>query len=106
MAIACFLLLTVRPERPLRNDPSLRLCIARFTLLAAFLPYRAMCGASYLMANWTAGIAPIQLHDRAGREQNSRLRGRFYSTGSFGFADITHPHADVGPTSSPVQLQS
>jgi len=38
IAIACFLLFTLRPERPLRNVPRLRSCIARLTFLPAFLP--------------------------------------------------------------------
>jgi hypothetical protein len=42
IAIACFLLLTLRPDRPLRNVPFLRSCMARLTLLPAFFPYRAM----------------------------------------------------------------
>jgi hypothetical protein len=39
MAIACFLLLTFLPERPLFSVPRLRSCIARLTLLWAFRPY-------------------------------------------------------------------
>jgi hypothetical protein len=42
MAIACFRLFTVFPERPLFNVPRLRSCIALRTLLCAFLPYLAM----------------------------------------------------------------
>jgi len=42
MAIACFLLFTRLPERPLRSVPRFLLCIARFTLLLALLPYLAM----------------------------------------------------------------
>jgi hypothetical protein len=38
IAIACFLLFTLRPERPLRSVPRFRSCIARLTLLCAFLP--------------------------------------------------------------------
>jgi hypothetical protein len=41
IAIACFLLFTLRPE-PLFRVPRLRLCIALFTLLDAFLPYLAI----------------------------------------------------------------
>jgi hypothetical protein len=41
MAIACFLLVTLRPE-PLFSVPRLRLCIALFTFADAFLPYLAM----------------------------------------------------------------
>jgi hypothetical protein len=39
IAIACFLLLTFLPERPLFSVPRLRSCIARLTLLWAFRPY-------------------------------------------------------------------
>src|SRR5687768_10011053 len=39
MAIACFLLFTFLPERPLRSVPRLRSCMACLTLRAAFLPY-------------------------------------------------------------------
>jgi hypothetical protein len=42
IAIACFLLLTVLPERPLFSFPRLRSCIAFFTFWPAFLPYFAM----------------------------------------------------------------
>jgi hypothetical protein len=42
IAIACFLLLTVLPERPLLSLPRLRSCIALFTFWPAFLPYFAM----------------------------------------------------------------
>jgi hypothetical protein len=60
MAIACFLLLTFWPERPLRNVPFLRSCIARFTLLPAFLPYRAIL-ISHVRCVWVpaAGIRPV-----------------------------------------------
>ena len=39
IAIACFRLVTFLPERPLRNVPRLRLCIARFTFFCAARPY-------------------------------------------------------------------
>ena len=39
IAIACFLLVTLRPEPPLLSVPLFRLCIARLTLLPAALPY-------------------------------------------------------------------
>jgi hypothetical protein len=39
IAIACFLLLTFFPERPDFSLPRLRSCIARLTLLDAFVPY-------------------------------------------------------------------
>jgi hypothetical protein len=42
IAIACFRLFTVFPDRPLLSVPRLRSCIARFTFCAAFLPYRAI----------------------------------------------------------------
>jgi hypothetical protein len=42
IAIACFRLVTFLPERPLLNVPFFRLCIARFTFCAAFLPYLAI----------------------------------------------------------------
>jgi hypothetical protein len=42
MAMACFLLLTALPERPLLSVPRLRSCIAFLTLSPAFLLYRAI----------------------------------------------------------------
>jgi len=39
MAIACFLLFTFFPLRPLFNVPYLRSCMARFTFCCAFFPY-------------------------------------------------------------------
>jgi hypothetical protein len=42
IAIACFRLLTLRPERPLFSVPALRFFIARSTLADAFFEYRAM----------------------------------------------------------------
>jgi hypothetical protein len=42
IAIACFRLLTLRPERPLFSVPALRFFIARSTLADAFLEYLAM----------------------------------------------------------------
>jgi hypothetical protein len=43
IAIACFRLLTLRPERPLFSVPALRFFIARSTLVDAFFEYfRAM----------------------------------------------------------------
>jgi hypothetical protein len=39
IAIACFRLLTLRPERPLFNVPALRFFMARPTLADAFLEY-------------------------------------------------------------------
>jgi hypothetical protein len=39
IAIACFRLLTFRPERPLFSVPALRFFIARSTLAAAFFEY-------------------------------------------------------------------
>lgn len=43
IAIACFLLVTFLPERPLFKVPCLRSCIARSTFSLAFLPYLAIC---------------------------------------------------------------
>jgi len=54
IAIACFRLLTLRPERPLFRVPALRFFIARSTLADAFFEYfRAMtlspgCGKTIL----------------------------------------------------------
>lgn len=42
IAIACFRLFTVLPDRPLFNCPLLRSCIALLTFCCAFLPYLAM----------------------------------------------------------------
>ena len=42
IAIACFLLVTFLPERPLLRVPLLRSCIARSTFSEAFLPYLAI----------------------------------------------------------------
>jgi hypothetical protein len=42
IAIACFLLVTFLPERPLFKVPCLRSCIARSTFSLAFLPYLAI----------------------------------------------------------------
>ena len=41
IAIACFLLVTFFPDRPLFNVPCFRSCIAFSTFSDAFLPYRA-----------------------------------------------------------------
>jgi hypothetical protein len=43
IAIACFLLFTFLPDRPLLSVPRLRSCIAFSTFFCAFLPYFAMC---------------------------------------------------------------
>jgi hypothetical protein len=42
IAIACLRLVTFLPDLPLRSDPFLRSCIARFTFDCAFAPYLAM----------------------------------------------------------------
>jgi hypothetical protein len=42
MAIACFLLVTFLPDRPLVSFPCFISCIARFTFFAAVLPYFAI----------------------------------------------------------------
>jgi len=39
MAIACLRLVTFFPERPLLSSPRFISCMARLTLLLAFLPY-------------------------------------------------------------------
>ena len=49
IAIACLRLVTFLPVLPLRNVPSLRSCIARFTFCSAFFPYR--------FAIWTSSCA-------------------------------------------------
>lgn len=46
IAIACFLLVTFLPERPLFNVPSLRSCIAFSTFSLAFFPYLAIAVTS------------------------------------------------------------
>ena len=52
MAIACFLLLTFFPLRPLRSVPSLRLCIADLTSLDAL--FDVLRGANaVLLLNFT-----------------------------------------------------
>src|SRR5437868_3494501 len=43
IAIACFLLVTFLPERPLFSMPCFRSCIAFSTFLPAFFPYLAIC---------------------------------------------------------------
>src|SRR5216684_7126623 len=47
IAIACFLLVTFLPERPLFNVPVLRSCIAFSTFSAAFFPYLAMVSSGF-----------------------------------------------------------
>src|SRR2546430_10853939 len=42
IAIACFLLVTFLPDRPLFSVPSLRSCIAFLTFFCAVLPYLAI----------------------------------------------------------------
>src|SRR5438132_356414 len=42
IAMACLRLVTFLPDRPERRVPCLRSCIARLTLLWAFLPYFAI----------------------------------------------------------------
>src|SRR5690349_2695422 len=42
IAIACFLLVTFLPERPLFSFPFFRSCIARLTFFCAVLPYFAI----------------------------------------------------------------
>jgi hypothetical protein len=45
IAIACFLLVTFFPERPLLSVPRLRSCIARLTFELAFRLYLAICSS-------------------------------------------------------------
>ncbi|HEY8227923.1 MAG TPA: hypothetical protein VIG25_21810 [Pyrinomonadaceae bacterium] len=47
IAIACFLLVTFLPDRPLFSVPLFRSCIALSTFLDAFLPYLAMFSPSF-----------------------------------------------------------
>jgi hypothetical protein len=54
MAIACLRLVTFLPDLPLRNVPSLRSCIAFFTLSCAFLPYFAIVVSSCGRADTTS----------------------------------------------------
>jgi hypothetical protein len=49
MAIACFLLVTFFPDRPLFSVPSLRSCIAFSTFSEAFLPYLAIVRSSFVL---------------------------------------------------------
>jgi hypothetical protein len=57
--MACLRLVTFFPERPLRNVPSLRSCIARFTFDWALSPYRLAMTApgSQLKPQLAAGDA-------------------------------------------------
>jgi len=49
IAIACFLLVTFFPDRPLFSVPSLRSCIAFSTFSEAFLPYLAIVRSSFVL---------------------------------------------------------
>src|SRR5687767_6018477 len=51
MAIACFLLVTFLPERPLRNVPRFRSRMTCLTLRDAFLPYLRAIKDSYARSN-------------------------------------------------------
>src|ERR1044072_3209442 len=57
IAIACFLLVTFLPERPLFRVPSFITCMARSTFLPAFLPYFAISPS----LPWTVVSTPQQL---------------------------------------------
>jgi len=53
IAIACYLLVTFFPERPLLSVPSFRSCIAFSTFLPAFFPYLAIeLIAPCVMVKW------------------------------------------------------
>jgi hypothetical protein len=54
IAIACFLLVTFLPDRPLLSVPSFLSCIAFSTFLEAFLPYLAMAFFSFELF-WISG---------------------------------------------------
>jgi hypothetical protein len=61
IAIACFLLVTFLPERPLLSVPLLRSCIAFSTFSAAFFPYLAMGFLRFvnlrsLETRWDGGV--------------------------------------------------
>src|SRR5436305_1267129 len=58
MAIACLRLFTRLPERPLLSVPCLRLCIARFTLLRAFVPYLAMATPWWCYSTFAFALSP------------------------------------------------
>lgn len=61
IAIACFLLVTFFPERPLFNVPCFRSCIAFSTFSLAFLPYLAIA----LSPSWTSisSVVDLVAHD-------------------------------------------
>src|ERR1041385_9325514 len=50
IAIACFLLVTFFPERPLLSFPFFRSCIARLTFFCAVLPYLAIIAPPLLFS--------------------------------------------------------
>src|SRR6185369_17751605 len=58
IAIACFLLVTFLPERPLFSVPCFRSCIAFSTFSLAFLPYLAILPSP----PWTVLHRPRQLY--------------------------------------------
>ena len=60
IAIACFLLVTFFPDRPLFNVPCFRSCIAFSTFLLAFFPYRAIC--DYLLSELCLAIEVHYIH--------------------------------------------
>jgi hypothetical protein len=59
IAIACFRLVTLRPERPLFNVPRLRSCIAFSTFLDAPLLYFGMVIAPFMRSLYSKGGATV-----------------------------------------------
>ena len=59
IAIACFRLFTLLPDRPLFNVPLLRSCIALFTFSCAFLPYLAIVILPFDFLRYFKGPRPI-----------------------------------------------
>jgi len=62
IAIACFRLLTRRPERPLFSVPRFRRRIADSTLFDAFLPYLAIETSAFclhMLSRWRASIQKL-----------------------------------------------
>src|SRR5262249_44999381 len=78
IAIACFRLLTLLPERPDLSVPRFRSCMAFWTFWEAFLPYRAMIGRQRRGA--IPAIPPRRV-ERAGRDGSGRGR---HATGAAG----------------------
>src|SRR5204862_4842164 len=79
MAIACFLLFTRLPERPLLSVPRLRSCIAFLTLRCAFLPYLAMqrlCRARARQKQHDNSERPVPAEGTASRRNSTSLARR------------------------------